>query len=83
MTRLVIRSGRVQPMLIMAGHRPQFHHRPARLASERPGWRTLPVEGTRRWRQITAADRRAKRAKLFLILLAMLVGVAVAVLKGN
>jgi hypothetical protein len=63
--------------------RPRIWTRPARFASSNDrNWRTLPVEGTARWQRMMAADRRARRVKLLLILTAALVGVAVALLKG-
>jgi hypothetical protein len=83
MSRLFIQRGQAQTVLAM-GHSepPRFHKRPGRFASNEPGWRSLPVEGTAHWRRLQAADRRARRVKLLLILGAALVGVALFFLKG-
>lgn len=62
--------------------KPRIWTRPAQFRSDDPRWRTLPVEGTAAYRRMIAADRRARRVKLLLILVAALVGGAVAILKG-
>jgi hypothetical protein len=83
MSRLFVSSGRSALVVAMVG--PDGHSwksRPQRRASDDPHWRTLPVEGSAHWRRVTAADRRARRVKLLLTLIALLVGVAVALLKG-
>lgn len=84
MSRLFVSRGRSALIVSMAGpsEPPRWQSRRADFSSNNPNWRTLPVEGTARWRRITGADRRARRVKLLLILVAALVGVAVALLKG-
>lgn len=83
-SRRIYSTGRPALVSAMTGTEPpEWQSRPGRFASDQKGYANLPVEGTARWRRMTGADRRARRVKLLLILIAALVGVAFAILKGS
>ena len=74
---------RGRPSLVLAmeqgpQERPQWQAR--RKPSDDPRWKHQPVQGSAEWRRQTGADRRARRVKLLLILIAALVGAAVALI---